>query len=73
MPRALGLSASHGTLEAGKQADFAVWSVKHPNELAYWFGHNPCQAVVKSGQLRASPMTRTTMGTPLTPDQEQDR
>ena len=71
--RALGLSASHGTLEAGKQADFAVWSVKHPNELAYWFGHNPCQAVVQSGQLRASPMTRTTMGTPLTPDQEQAR
>jgi imidazolonepropionase len=73
--RALGLSASHGSLEAGKQADFAVWSVDHPNELSYWFGHNPCQAVVQAGQLRAArtTATATTTGSTLTPDQEQAR
>jgi imidazolonepropionase len=50
--RALGLSASHGSLEAGKQADFAVWQLDHPNELAYWFGHNPCLQTVRAGKSR---------------------
>jgi imidazolonepropionase len=47
--RALGLAATRGTLEAGKRADFAMWALEHPNELAYWFGHNPCQRVVCGG------------------------
>ena len=51
--RALGLSASHGRLAPGMQADFAVWDLDHPNELAYWFGHNPCQRVVHAGVHRA--------------------
>ena len=38
--RALGL-ADRGTLAAGKRADFVVWDVEHPRELAYWFGDNP--------------------------------
>jgi imidazolonepropionase len=50
--RALGLAASHGALEAGRQADFAVWELEHPNELAYWFGHNPCRRVVHAGVER---------------------
>lgn len=48
--RALGLAASHGTLEAGKRADLAVWDVAHPRELAYRFGVNPCRALVLGGQ-----------------------
>ena len=44
--RALGLQASHGMLRAGMQADCAVWDLGHPNELAYWFGRNPCRRVV---------------------------
>ena len=47
--RALGLAATHGSLQAGKQADFAVWDLEHPNELAYWFGRNPCRRVVRAG------------------------
>ena len=40
--RALGMQATHGTLEAGKAADFALWEVKSPAELAYAMGANPC-------------------------------
>ncbi|HVO08418.1 MAG TPA: amidohydrolase family protein, partial [Burkholderiaceae bacterium] len=50
--RALGLTTSHGSLEAGKRADFAVWDLEHPNELAYWFGRNPCRRVVCGGVER---------------------
>jgi len=35
---ALGLADEIGTLHVGKQADFAVWDVKHPAELCYWLG-----------------------------------
>ena len=49
--RALGL-ADRGTLVAGQRADFAVWDLQHPNELAYWFGHNPCRRVVVAGHER---------------------
>jgi len=48
--RALGLSQSHGTLEAGKRADLAVWDVAHPRELAYRFGVNPLRTLVLGGQ-----------------------
>ncbi|MFI4931706.1 MAG: imidazolonepropionase, partial [Burkholderiales bacterium] len=41
--RALGLASSRGALAAGLQADFVVWDLEHPNELAYWFGRNPCR------------------------------
>jgi len=43
--RALGL-ADRGTLAAGQRADFAVWSLEHPRELAYWFGHPACRGTV---------------------------
>ena len=51
--RALGLT-DRGTLAAGQRADFCVWDLEHPNELAYWFGHNPCRRVVAAGKERAS-------------------
>ncbi|MFO1192499.1 MAG: imidazolonepropionase [Rhodoferax sp.] len=47
--RALGLP-DRGRLAAGLRADFAVWELAHPHELAYWFGHNPCRRVVAGGK-----------------------
>jgi len=29
-----------------------VWDLDHPNELAYWFGRNPCRRVVRAGVER---------------------
>ncbi|HEY9538259.1 MAG TPA: imidazolonepropionase [Kiloniellaceae bacterium] len=49
--RALGMAATHGTLEPGKAADFVLWDITHPAELAYRIGHNPCRAVVKDGEV----------------------
>jgi imidazolonepropionase len=45
--RALGMQATHGTLEVGKAADFALWEVDSPAELAYAIGANPCVARVR--------------------------
>ena len=47
--RALGLGRTHGRLQAGLQADFVAWDLAAPNELAYWFGRNPCRRVVQAG------------------------
>ncbi len=52
--RALGLSASHGTLETGKAADFAIWDIERPAELAYRIGFNPLAKVVKGGVVRGT-------------------
>ncbi len=46
---ALGLGATHGTLETGKAADFAVWDIERPAELAYRIGFNPLAYAVKAG------------------------
>ncbi|MDQ7743200.1 imidazolonepropionase [Hydrogenophaga pseudoflava] len=49
--RALGLH-DRGVLAAGLRADFVAWDLDHPNELAYWFGHNPCRRAVVAGTER---------------------
>jgi imidazolonepropionase len=50
---ALGLGASHGTLEPGKVADFAIFQIDRPAELAYRIGYNPCVGRVRGGQADA--------------------
>ena len=49
--RALGLH-DRGQLAAGQRADFVAWDLDHPNELAYWFGRNPCRRVIAAGLER---------------------
>lgn len=47
----LGWGPERGTVEPGKRADLAVWSVDHPRELAYWMGASPCWRVVREGRV----------------------
>ena len=49
--RALGAADRHGRLAPGRAADFALWRVASPAELAYWFGRNPCAGVVRQGRV----------------------
>jgi len=49
--RALGLEDRIGTLEAGKDADFVLWDITEPAELAYRVGFNPLKQVVRQGRL----------------------
>jgi imidazolonepropionase len=46
--RALGL-ADRGTLAAGRRADFVLWDLQHPSELAYRFGQRPVARVIIGG------------------------
>lgn len=36
--KALGIGDEIGTLEIGKSADLAIWTIEHPSELSYWLG-----------------------------------
>ncbi|WP_285294876.1 imidazolonepropionase [Aureimonas altamirensis] len=44
--RALGLEDEIGTLQAGKRAEIAIWSIDHPAELSYRLGFNPLHAII---------------------------
>ena len=52
--QALGLK-DRGALNAAQRADFVLWDVKHPAELAYAFGSNPCLSTVWGGRVRETP------------------
>lgn len=50
--KALGLQQEAGSLETGKVADFALWRIERPGDLAYAIGGNPCWYAVKDGAPR---------------------
>ena len=47
--KALGIGSEAGRLAVGLRADFALWDIARPAELAYAFGANPCVARVVRG------------------------
>ena len=52
--RALGIARDVGSLECGKVADFALWDIARPADLAYGIGLDPCRVVVNRGIPRAA-------------------
>ena len=49
--RALGLTQTHGLLQAGRQAEFVLWDLTEPAELAYGFGQRPAHRIVRQGRI----------------------
>ena len=49
--RALGRLETVGTIEVGKQADLAIWSVESPSELVYRIGFNPLHQRIWNGHI----------------------
>jgi imidazolonepropionase len=47
--KALGIESEVGRLALGQRANFALWEIARPAELAYAFGANPCVARVVRG------------------------
>jgi len=47
--RALGLQATHGTIEIGKAADLCLWNIDQPAALAYEIGAGALRARFKNG------------------------
>lgn len=46
----LALADRKGSIEAGKDADIALFEVDDYREIAYWFGDNRCVGVVVNGE-----------------------
>ncbi len=45
--KALGLGEDRGTLEVGKRADFVLWDIESPADLAYAVGAEPVSEIVR--------------------------
>jgi len=50
--QALGLGHDRGVIAPGYRADFVLWNIERPADLAYWMGANPCYQTVKDGRVR---------------------
>ena len=51
---ALRVADRKGTIEAGKDADLAVFAVEDYREIPYWFGANRCSMAVTNGMIAYS-------------------
>ena len=51
--RALGLQDTHGLIAAGRPANFVLWPLSEPAELAYWYGQKPACTIVRQGCVAA--------------------
>jgi imidazolonepropionase len=51
---ALRLADRKGSVEVGKDADFAVFNVKDYREIPYWFGANHCVLTILNGMSNSS-------------------
>ncbi|CAH0339183.1 imidazolonepropionase [Rhizobium sp. CECT 9324] len=49
--RALGRLDTLGTIETGKQADLAIWTIESPAELVYRIGFNPLHQRIWNGKI----------------------
>jgi imidazolonepropionase len=49
--RALGIADRAGTLSTGRVADFTVWDVERPAQLAYAIGGNPLYLLSRGGRI----------------------
>jgi len=56
--RALGLR-DVGTLAVGQQADFVLWDIDRPADLAYAMGIRPGRDVVRAGRARHTNLTQS--------------
>jgi len=51
---ALGMQEEAGVLAPGKRADFVLWNIARPADLAYAMGFNPSRMVVRHGTVVSS-------------------
>jgi len=51
---ALKMTNRKGTIEAGKDADLAVFDVKDYREIPYWYGVNRCSMTILNGVIAAA-------------------
>jgi imidazolonepropionase len=49
--RALRLEQTHGIIASQRPANFVLWQVDDPAELAYWFGSRPPNVIVRQGRI----------------------
>lgn len=52
--KALALDGECGMIKEGLAADFAVWNIEHPAELAYWIAHRGPEALFVGGEGQES-------------------
>jgi imidazolonepropionase len=48
---ALRLAERKGSIEPGKDADFAIFNVEDYREIPYWFGDNHCDMTIMQGMI----------------------